>query len=414
MTDDIEQRLLDIITTQEARIAALEQRLRAPTPVPTGEERIGRRRLLGAAVGVVGASLLADGMTRPAAATDGVDLKIGDGNQTTVGSTQLRFTGADNSTPTQDVFLVHDANAGPVTPSISPALLAARASEPYSVAFTATASKDGTAAIFAEGTGLGGRALSANTSQDSSVTVFARAQGVSAFGVRGLTTNTSGVAGFFTANGNGGTGVVAECGGLDGVGLDADGSNTGGIGGRFAGVRTNLLLTPAGFGPNIRLDGHVVGEVVADANGDLSYCMAAGTPGTWRKLVGPTTAGAIHTLATPVRAFDSRQPGPNTGKISNGQSRVIDLSAAIPAFATTAFVNLTVTATSNAGFLALASGTVLPEAMTHSNINWFGNSQNLATNAITALSPSRGVRVKCGSSSGGDAHFIIDVFAYCL
>ena len=50
------------------------------------------------------------------------------------------------------------------------------------------------------------------------------------------------------------------------------------------------------------------GEVVHDTNGDMWVCVAAGSPGTWRKIAGPSASGAFHVLELAVRAYDSRRP----------------------------------------------------------------------------------------------------------
>ena len=50
---------------------------------------------------------------------------------------------------------------------------------------------------------------------------------------------------------------------------------------------------------------HNMGEVVNDATGTVWLCVAAGTPGTWRKLGSSATAGQMH-LVGPGRVYDSR------------------------------------------------------------------------------------------------------------
>ena len=43
------------------------------------------------------------------------------------------------------------------------------------------------------------------------------------------------------------------------------------------------------------------GTIWRDTNGDLYYCVAAGTPGTWRRLTGASTAGSLQFASPPQR-----------------------------------------------------------------------------------------------------------------
>ena len=53
-----------------------------------------------------------------------------------------------------------------------------------------------------------------------------------------------------------------------------------------------------------------------DADGNLWFCVADGTPGTWRQLSGAATSGQLHVLAGPVRVYDSRPGGTNDGPLA--------------------------------------------------------------------------------------------------
>ncbi len=99
------------------------------------------------------------------------------------------------------------------------------------------------------------------------------------------------------------------------------------IGGEFAGGQANLRLGPLGSAPPARGDEHALGEVVVDADGALWFCAVGGRPGLWRKVAGPTTAGAFHAL-DPTMVYDSRLPAPTPGRLRTGRSRTIDLEFA--------------------------------------------------------------------------------------
>jgi hypothetical protein len=60
----------------------------------------------------------------------------------------------------------------------------------------------------------------------------------------------------------------------------SSGSNYGGL---FSGGRASLRLVPASTqgAPTAASGGHLVGELFVDSDGNLFFCKAAGTPGTW-------------------------------------------------------------------------------------------------------------------------------------
>ena len=77
--------------------------------------------------------------------------------------------------------------------------------------------------------------------------------------------------------------------------------------------------------PPTRTDAHQKGELDADGDGNLWFCVADGTPGIWRKLAGPDAAGAFHPLP-PGRVYDSREAAPGPGELASGQSRTISVA----------------------------------------------------------------------------------------
>jgi len=104
---------------------------------------------------------------------------------------------------------------------------------------------------------------------------------------------------------------------------------------------------------------------------------------------GRATAGQPSVLPSTIRIYDSRNGfaplGVTKGQLANGAVRVIDTTfgGAVPAGASAALVNLTVTNTSPAGFLALfANGISWPG---NSSINWDHANQSIANLAVVAL-----------------------------
>jgi hypothetical protein len=224
-----------------------------------------------------------------------------------------------------------------------------------------------------------------------------------------------------------GHGIRGDGRGVNGMGLwgnsDFNGVGVfgnGGFGLRGSGTKAALHLQGTNGAPPTRSDAHVVGEIDIDSSGYVWLCVVAGTPGVWRRVGGPATAGAFHAI-NPVRAYDSRWPGGT--RIASGDTRLISVAdghdittglvnaaGSVPSGSTAVAYNLTVTATQNSGFLTLAPGTAA--GVTASSINWFGDGQNLANGAIVAVDGSRQVRVFAGG--GGSTDFLIDIAGYFL
>jgi hypothetical protein len=222
-------------------------------------------------------------------------------------------------------------------------------------------------------------------------------------------------------------GIRGDGRGPTGIGLwgnsDFNGTGVfgnGGYGVRATGGRSALQLEGTNPAPPARADAHLIGEIDIDSSGYVWLCVVAGTPGIWRRLGGPATAGAFHAI-DPVRAYDSRWAG--NSRIASGTNRVISVAdghdittglvnaaGVVPAGSTAVAYNLTVTGTQTSGFLTIAPGTAT--GITASSINWSGDGQNLANGAIVALDALRQVRVFAGG--GGSTDFIIDIAGYFL
>ncbi len=192
---------------------------------------------------------------------------------------------------------------------------------------------------------------------------------------------------------------------------------------RVMGVRAALFVTPFGSAPSARSDAHSAGELTVDSTAQLWLCVASGTPGTWRKLAGATTAGAFHPIDQ-VRVYDSRVPAPTPGRLAANANRVVSIkdgrqpttgavtaADAIPAGATAITGNITVTETgAPGGYLTVMPGDAT--APVGSTVNWFGPGQSLANSFISRLDAKRQVNVFCGGAPSPDTHFILDVTGY--
>lgn len=201
-------------------------------------------------------------------------------------------------------------------------------------------------------------------------------------------------------------------------------SGTAGIfdGNQGAGIRSiadgaQLTLSPNSVGrtaPTGDLVVHFAGELIRDAAGDLWQCVSQGTPGSWRKVGGPATAGALHVLASPVRVYDSR-PGtlPNIGsktKFTAGELRTLDCdvnSSKVPSDATAVMVTcLIVNADAgNGNFTVWKGGAAKPSANT---MVWGGSTGRASTLALSALGP--GAQINVSPSLATD--LVVDVVAF--
>ena len=152
------------------------------------------------------------------------------------------------------------------------------------------------------------------------------------------------------------------------------------------------------------------GDLIEDNQGNLFVCVVSGSPGVWRKLAGPTSAGAFHAIS-PQRVYDSRNAG---GKLAGGAERDVSMvgpnpgTAVVPAGAVAVAITLTVTETEGVGgWLAVRpNGTGFAGT---SSINWFGPDQNIATTVISGLGGDRLLTIHGGVAS---THFIVDVTGY--
>lgn len=266
----------------------------------------------------------------------------------------------------------------------------------------------GSPAVIATGTGPG-NAIAA-TSTALIATVDAR--------------NGSGTAIFGECSGTTGPGVVGSAlGGAGVMGKSASGYGVEAVA-DFPTAKAHLYLmgpsaeppTPDGLPvPTGRTDAHRDGEIALDLNRDLWLCTKAGTPGTWRRLGGATTAGALVLLDVPVRIYDSRPGNPpevgSKSPMANGAIRTIDTKAngsGVPAGATAVLANVTVVNTSASGFLAaFRAGTSTPKAST---INWFTANEIVANTTVVACDANAQISLYVPLNSRTDV--FVDVIGY--
>ncbi len=172
--------------------------------------------------------------------------------------------------------------------------------------------------------------------------------------------------------------------------------------------------TPGRIAPTGDAASHGPGELIRDGAGDLWLCTVTGTPGTWRKVGGPATAGALHVLGVPVRIYDSR-PGttPAVGsktKFAANDVRILDTKAnasGVPADATAVLVTLLIVNASagNANFTIWADGQAKPSSNT---MVWGGSDGRHSSLALSALGPQ--AKVKVSPSIATD--LVVDVVGY--
>ncbi|HEX7135513.1 MAG TPA: hypothetical protein VF228_23255 [Iamia sp.] len=353
----------------QARIDQLETERARPAAAAPSEDgapvRVGRRRALAGLAGAAAAGTVAAlASSSPAAADDGDPLTLGVPNFST-SPTSVTVTG------------------GPTTCGLG--VIDGSISDP----------PDGAAVL----------AHAAGAQFDTSVWALAEGEGITA--VRGHSEN--GMAGFFTS---GSTDVPALLAAGFGIGVSA------------AGAVGQVRLTPETPPPTTFTTEGSTGTLYMQAgqdeetfiDGTLWACVEDGVPGTWRKLAGHDTAGALHIFPAPRRVYDSRPGGvptavgPKTPLPAGNVARTLDLKAAasgVPAGATGALVTvLLVNATSGAGnFTIWANDQPKPTANT---LVWGGDAGRFTTLAVTSVDSLARVKVDASLQT----NLVLDVVGY--
>jgi hypothetical protein len=261
----------------------------------------------------------------------------------------------------------------------------------------------------------------------AAVAVVGRRSGAGLFASSGATNQ------FFVPGG--GLGQLNS--GLYGYGVNGatgvTGNSTTGVGAVLSGGLAPLRLTPSGATGAPAAGAHTAGELYVDSNGDLFYCTAAGTPGTWIQLSAPappalpappaTPRPVFITLQTPDRFVDTRSGlGGVTGPLPGDATHVFqmtgrnglsgDVALQVPDAATAIVGNLTVVGAAGipvGSFVTLWPGGPRP-TVSNSNV---GPGTAVANSYVVRLESAGGHgSVSVYNQSAGD--YILDVTGYYI
>ncbi|CAN5434343.1 hypothetical protein BH23ACT3_BH23ACT3_12420 [soil metagenome] len=119
--------------------------------------------------------------------------------------------------------------------------------------------------------------------------------------------------------------------------------------------------------------------------------------------VGTSAGLGIVTVDPPTRPLDTRQPGPQQGKLQSGEERVVDLG--LPVGASGAVINLTITGTETGfGYVSVyRAGIGWPG---NSSINWSSPELTAANSVITAVDNQGRIIIRGGEAA---THVVIDL-----
>lgn len=413
------------------------------------QPRRSRRRLLGLAGAAAAAGVAASGLPEPrrAAAANGDPIAMG-GTVTGTGFTRADHTGAAagaaflfqaGSTFTSTDGRHKAALNGWTSTTAIPAGVYGWSDRPDGAGVVGRAIGADSAGVLAEHDGPSGSGLAASGS--TAVTATGVARGVvatsSAFqgiAVRAESTGPSSSAVRAVGSTNDGTGVSAF--GQFGVtasatqigvytqdcptGVYGTGSEVGLMG---YGPVAPLWLTPLGVAAPDSGVAHEPGQFQVDESGDLWFCVASGTPGTFRKLAGIGTAGAFHAVRA-TRVYDSRSPQPRRGRLSSGGNRLVSVAAGrdlasgavsvvdlVPPRATAVALSVSVLATAGTGTLTVNPGGVT--TVTGTTVSWWGRGQAHTASTVVPLDTGRRITL-CLRGARAKAHVTVDVIGYHL
>jgi len=203
-------------------------------------------------------------------------------------------------------------------------------------------------------------------------------------------------------------GITGEAKDYGVIGTGAGGVlGLGAVGGVFSGSVVAINLDPqnAAGAPTGEA---FKGDLAVDSNGVLWLCVADGTPGTWIRV----SHGGVRYLATPQRAYDSRNVAAGTLKPGNGDTatpRVIPISGVVPGVPPNALGivgNLAVTQSTGGGFATIWPSGPWPGT---ANIN-YNTGQDLSNSFNVGLSGGGTISI----AASGVTHVVIDVAGYIL
>jgi hypothetical protein len=198
----------------------------------------------------------------------------------------------------------------------------------------------------------------------------------------------------------------ATAGGIGIRGMSSSGTGLQGEGGTYgvvaSGALAPVLLRPSGSTGAPAALAHSRGEVYVDAAGSFFKCTADGTPGAWVQMNNSVT------LATPVRAYDSRSSGGplRAGDGETAHPRAIPITgvvAGIPSNAVAVFGNLAVTQGVGVGF-----ATVWPSGSWPGTANINFATADLSNSFTVGLSATGTISVAASQQT----HVVIDVTGF--
>jgi hypothetical protein len=149
------------------------------------------------------------------------------------------------------------------------------------------------------------------------------------------------------------------------------------------------------------------------AGGTAAVALPLAAP---NRVSAAATGSQLKTLISPVRVFDSREPGSVLGgaKLETGDVVSVIVADAYEDgdLATAVFANVTITETEGAGFLSVRgedlSGLLAPP--TTSNVNWGTSGQTLANLALSTVGGEHAIEIHC--LGAGRTHVIVDIQGY--
>ena len=142
--------------------------------------------------------------------------------------------------------------------------------------------------------------------------------------------------------------------------------------------------------------------IQADSTYTVSFFCSAGTS-VFGCTIGylPPTQSFVPFTGTP-RVLDTR----GGARLGPGEERVVDLG--IPG-ARTAVINMTVTGTVGAGYVAVFRADIAWPG--NSSVNWSGPDQNIANGVITPVDATGKIKIRGGD---GSTHVVIDRIGYLI
>ena len=253
----------------------------------------------------------------------------------------------------------------------------------------------------------------ADSSGGTGVRAHATATDGSTIAIEGITESPSGIGVYGLADA--GTGSTIGVWGTTASPVGTGVLGSGGTGVRASSGRTQLQLAGNPASPLGAGQPRVAGEVVLDVNRDLWLCVADGTPGTWTRLAGPSTAGSLSVLSSTTRIYDSR-PGsqPPTGtktKFQDGDVRPLAANgngSGVPTTAKAVMISATATNTNPGGFFAFfKNGIAWPQ---NSSLSWGSPGSTIANLAVVAVDGAAKFRARCQGAGGAD--LVVDCIGY--